>query len=1351
MGLDKKRKAFETVDEVAFPSESNNKDAIIWENVDEEGSSTVLVGNNSKKLRNRLLKSFTEKNKLQAELTRYIALIEDYQLKHEVKECDKLKLLQDYDAISKLKHEYDDPKSRVRHPQYDFSKYRSRRVIKNPYTVLKGLEYVDFYLNQTTYRKDADDKLYLEIYGIIKIGEIENSCTIRAYDVVPHLFVKRPYGFTGEDIESFKLELNNALSRRKKPDEGRITRISFERCGEYEGYSRDIMKDFIRIDVDTPKVVATLREVLTAPGGGTLIRTNKYGEMTEQLPKWDAIQFGFSVDKNGFSNAEVFEADVDFNLRCLVDHGFTPSTWFQIPVNRVEVLERGKYRSDLVLSTSIYDMRPHPDSAKRLAIPDFVKLTLDSEFVVTQKRFPILGITPCCTVVLRLRTKKNGAQDFCFSWGYMENVRNRFTDVFWYNSEAAMLRGLYEFMVELDPDIIRHFNGNQFDMPYLAARAEKLGIHEFNYLGRKSDEKMTCAVQVKKNKKTYTLAIPGRLNEDVLRRLREEKQWDDFTLNASADKILGRKKEEFDVELLEYFHQSKAGREHIALYCAKDTELTDEISEKENFTQVDVETSRLAGVQIQTIRDRQTSVKVEGKIRHECSRYEVTLPDGERKVIKLLKRCKKQQVKEGKFKGADVITPIPGFYDETVLVFDCQSEYPSCIIEENTCPTTKIRRKDIEAMGLKPEDIIFVNKRVYVDGKFESVVGKDGKKDLVYRPGKIDTVEDPNGPAFVKPHIRLGILPRLEKTLWEERDKIRKKDQVKIRNDIEDIQGVIIEILRKYSEYPVGGLSNTAKKGWIKTALNHLRFEFASKKDDSLLKGDLARVDELISIIDKNEYEFNRLDARQNAIKIWMNSIYGATGANTSIYKDLDIAETITATGRWLINFVKNLIESTYNRANGYNFDAIVIYGDTDSVFVWLKGFGRCVPAAFTIGNKIKEMLNLVLKAYPPFQFNFEKIYLDLCLIAAKNYFGLKHNPPGSESHILKTESKGVKYKKRGTSNIAKNTAIQCVNKITVESNLEAAIAYARKVLDDIKMNRINLGDYIIKASINKDLDAYVTTKKDDDGVVISEKPAKRAPVVLARKLVKRNEGLVIGEGTYLSYVIIKGVGTMSDRAELPEIVIAQNLEVDRSYYFDELSNILLKVFAGPLGYGMKPGTHEDKMPQPYYDKKKDSNLSDKGKLKYKLSTLQKAKIVFEIFGICDPKNIKYESQMNYDVMNFNILSKKVCLGCSKEMKHRHITIGGNGELDDVYCSDCKHSSSMFNKLNKNDVVSSYLGFKKAMDTCIKCLGTQSSMSIVNCTNYSCENFSMRLSTGRQFELAFSRELVSEEMSDLCL
>jgi DNA polymerase delta subunit 1 len=83
-----------------------------------------------------------------------------------------------------------------------------------------------------------------------------------------------------------------------------------------------------------------------------------------------------------------------------------------------------------------------------------------------------------------------------------------------------------------------------------------------------------------------------------------------------------------------------------------------------------------------------------------------------------------------------------------------------------------------------------------------------------------------------------------------------------------------------------------------------------------------------------NEFEKAVQNGRQLALKVSANSVYGFTGATVGQLPCVPIASSTTSYGRYLLERTKEYVEKKYTIANGYEHDAKVVYGDTDSVMV---------------------------------------------------------------------------------------------------------------------------------------------------------------------------------------------------------------------------------------------------------------------------------------------------------------------------------------------------------------------------------------------------------------------------------
>merc|ERR1719273_1391646 len=130
----------------------------------------------------------------------------------------------------------------------------------------------------------------------------------------------------------------------------------------------------------------------------------------------------------------------------------------------------------------------------------------------------------------------------------------------------------------------------------------------------------------------------------------------------------------------------------------------------------------------------------------------------------------------------------------------------------------------------------------------------------------------------------------------------------------------------QYTKTPRGDyfLNETVERGLLPEILQELLS--ARKNAKKLMKAA------------KNPFKKAVYNGRQLALKISCNSVYGFTGATRGVLPCLAISASVTAYGRDMIDDTKREVERIYTKANGYDHDAEVVYGDTDSVMIKFGG-----------------------------------------------------------------------------------------------------------------------------------------------------------------------------------------------------------------------------------------------------------------------------------------------------------------------------------------------------------------------------------------------------------------------------
>jgi len=144
------------------------------------------------------------------------------------------------------------------------------------------------------------------------------------------------------------------------------------------------------------------------------------------------------------------------------------------------------------------------------------------------------------------------------------------------------------------------------------------------------------------------------------------------------------------------------------------------------------------------------------------------------------------------------------------------------------------------------------------------------------------------------------------------------------------------------------------------------------------------------------------------ALKIIMNAFYGVLGSSGCRFFDPRLASSITLRGHQIMRQTRALIE-----ARGYD----VIYGDTDSTFVWLKG-AQGEEAAARIGRELvaevnqwwRQHLQETLGLESALELQFETHYRRFLMPtirgadegSKKRYAGLVQRADGTEEMVYK-------------------------------------------------------------------------------------------------------------------------------------------------------------------------------------------------------------------------------------------------------------------------------------------------------------------------------------------------------------
>ncbi len=125
---------------------------------------------------------------------------------------------------------------------------------------------------------------------------------------------------------------------------------------------------------------------------------------------------------------------------------------------------------------------------------------------------------------------------------------------------------------------------------------------------------------------------------------------------------------------------------------------------------------------------------------------------------------------------------------------------------------------------------------------------------------------------------------------------------------------------------------------------------------------------------------------------------------------------------------------------------------------------------------------------------------------------------------------KGFETVKRNICKLVRRVQSDVLELVLKSGKAEQALEYVDKVVDEVKDHRTNTDDLIISTVLSKPIEAY---------------ESKGPHVHVAIKMKEKN--MSVRPGKAIPYIIKKGVGSISDRAEMPQNVHVD--EYDDTYY----------------------------------------------------------------------------------------------------------------------------------------------------------------------------------------------------------
>lgn len=354
--------------------------------------------------------------------------------------------------------------------------------------------------------------------------------------------------------------------------------------------------------------------------------------------------------KNLDSVEEIYEHDILFVRRYLIDKDLRPLTWVDV---------EGELKNGEMEVRGFHPLEAEP--------PEMKVLAFDTE-VYNPKGTPRAKTDPIIMVSLASNTGLRKV----LTWR-KPDVSLDFVEVL--KNEKETLRRFCEIVKDGDYDIIIGYNSDNFDFPYLRDRLKYLGMELA--LGRAE-----AKLEMKGRRGLKEARIRGRPHLDLYHIIRRTVKLSSYVLENVVLELLGEEKKKIPGgKLWEYWDARGERLKEFLRYSMEDAETTLRLGEK--FLPLQYELTRIVQQPLFDVSRMTAGQLVEWLLMKEASRSGELIPNrpaGAEYTKRMMET----------YLGGYVKEPKKGIV-ENVAVFDFRSLYPSVIVTHNIDPSTLVR------------------------------------------------------------------------------------------------------------------------------------------------------------------------------------------------------------------------------------------------------------------------------------------------------------------------------------------------------------------------------------------------------------------------------------------------------------------------------------------------------------------------------------------------------------------------------------------------------------------------------------------------------------------------------------
>jgi DNA polymerase elongation subunit (family B) len=456
-----------------------------------------------------------------------------------------------------------------------------------------------------------------------------------------------------------------------------------------------------------------------------------------------------------------------------------------------------------------------------------------------------------------------------------------------------------------------------------------------------------------------------------------------------------------DVDHHDIFRLSKgsdADRAIIAKYCIQDCNLVQNLFQKTDMLTGFIEMASICSVPIEFLIFRGQGIKLTSYISKQCRKLNTLMP-----VLKTLDF-------DTGYEGAIVLDPKCALYTDPVAVCDYKSLYPSSMISENICSSSKVWTKEYDLAGNLLKETGVQRNGVYI---------YDNLPNYKYVDIEYDTFQ----------YVR----------------KTPKSKAVKTKMGTK---------MCRFAQFPQGKAIFPCVLDELLQARSKTRKQMA-KEPDEFMKNILDKRQNAYKVTANSLY--GQCGARTSTFYDKdVAASCTATGRKLLIYAKVLIEEV----------YQDRLCETSLGPVRA---TAEYVYGDTDSVFFkfTLMHEGEKVTGidalALTIelAKEAGQLATAFLKH--PHELEYEKTFWPLVLLSKKRYVGMLYE---NDTVNCSRKSMGIVLKRRDNAPIVKDVYGGLIDILMKDRDAVKAVAFVKQRIQEVRRGEVPLDKLVLTKSL---------------------------------------------------------------------------------------------------------------------------------------------------------------------------------------------------------------------------------------------------------------------------------------------